>query len=163
MRRDSHTPYALQSAPRPRRPLPPFRRTGASCRGVARTMGGHPLRERLRVARLDEDGAGPGELADEALGGRHVGDDAARRDALENVLAVPSDQVAVVDNVPLALLQLERAGVSCQHYSSSLSLSLSTSMLVREGVLLFATHVFSDDCAQARYPQQPDAADLEHV
>ncbi len=47
-----------------------------------------------------------GEFTGQALGRSHAGDDTAACDALEHVLAIPSDQVAVVDKVFLLGLEL---------------------------------------------------------
>ena len=43
-------------------------------------------------------------LAHQALAGTEVADDAAACDAFEDVFAVPRDEVAVVDDVLLAIL-----------------------------------------------------------
>ena len=69
-------------------------------------MRAHPHGESGRVARLHEDGAGTGEFADEPLAGADTRDDAAARDALHDVLAVPGDEVAVVDDVFFFWLEL---------------------------------------------------------
>jgi hypothetical protein len=63
--------------------------------------------KRLSVARLHVDGPGPREFTDQALARRDATDDTAGRRALEDVLAVPRDQVAVVDDVFLAFDELE--------------------------------------------------------
>lgn len=63
----------------------------------------HPRREGLRVARLHVDRAWTDEFAHQPLAGRQVADDAAAGDALEVVLAVPGDEVAVVDDVFLSV------------------------------------------------------------
>lgn len=117
-----------------------------------------PEREGLRVAGLDEDGAGPRELADEALARRHAGNDAARSDALEHVLAVPRDQVAVVDDVTLVLLEL--LGAKSIKGSSG-----------RRGVFWrlgggkegeeAKTYVLSDDGTERGDPEHALAGDLE--
>lgn len=55
--------------------------------------------ESYRIPRLHKHGTGSCEFANQALAGRHPGQYAARRYAFEFVFAVPSDQVAVIDNV----------------------------------------------------------------
>lgn len=65
-----------------------------------------PRRNGRRVARLHEDGARTRKLADEPLAAAHVGDDAAGCGALEDVVAVPRHQMAIVDDIFLAVAEL---------------------------------------------------------
>lgn len=46
------------------------------------------------------------ELAHQALAGAEIADDAAARNTLEDILAVPGDEVAVVDDVFFAFAEL---------------------------------------------------------
>lgn len=61
-----------------------------------------------RVTGLHVDGAGAGEFADQTFSAADAGDDATAGDALEHVLAVPGHEVAVVDDVALAVDELVR-------------------------------------------------------
>ncbi len=80
----------------------------------------------------------PRELAYETLTGRHARYDSTRCNALEDVLTVPGDEVAVVDDVALAFYQLR-----------ILLAGLSLKGDERE------THVFSDDSPKTAEPQNP--------
>lgn len=62
-------------------------------------MSVQPLRKGSRIPCLHEHCARPRELADETFARADARYDAARRRALEDVLAVPSDEVAVVNDV----------------------------------------------------------------
>ena len=62
--------------------------------------------EALRIPGLDEDSAGTCELAYQAFTRSHATDDTTRGNALENVLGVPGNEMAVVDNVSLTILEL---------------------------------------------------------
>lgn len=64
--------------------------------------------ESLCVSRLHEHGAGTGKLADQSLTRCDPGHDASRSSAFQNVLAVPGDEVAVIDDVFLAFDELFR-------------------------------------------------------
>jgi len=59
-----------------------------------------------RVPGLHEYCTGAGELADVTFSRGQVRDDAARRNALQDILCVPGHQVTVVDDVSLARLEL---------------------------------------------------------
>lgn len=63
-------------------------------------------RKTYRVSSLDKDGSRTGKLAHQAFARRQARDQAARRDALEDILGVPSDEVPVVDNVLFAIHEL---------------------------------------------------------
>ena len=67
-----------------------------------------PRRERLRIPRLHIKRPWPGEFTDQTFARADAGDDAARCDALERVLAVPGNEVAVVDDVAFAVRELWR-------------------------------------------------------
>jgi hypothetical protein len=67
---------------------------------------------RHRIASLHENSSRPRELAHKAFTSSQVADDAARRNTLERVLAVPRDEVAVVDDVFLAFAELEIGWIS---------------------------------------------------
>ena len=71
-------------------------------------MAAHPSHEGRRVARLHEHRPRPRELANQPLPSTHIRDDAARRRALQDVTAVPRHEVAIVNDILLALLQLFR-------------------------------------------------------
>ena len=62
-------------------------------------MSGHIHHEGCRVSRLQEDRAGAGELAHQAFARRFAGNDASADRPLHHILAVPSHEVAVVDDV----------------------------------------------------------------
>jgi hypothetical protein len=71
-----------------------------------RCLPGRPSHERLGIPRLHVDGPRPGELAHQTLTRRDAGDDTARSNPLENVFAIPGDEVAVVDDVAFAFGEL---------------------------------------------------------
>ena len=64
----------------------------------------HISGERSRIPRLQENSPGAGELAHQAFSGAHSADQATRSHALENILAGPGHQVAVIDDVAFAFL-----------------------------------------------------------
>ena len=70
--------------------------------------------ERCRLPRLQEDGSRPRELTHEAFAGHEAGDEAAARDALDDVLAIPGHQMPIVDDVPFAFVELQNGLVSTQ-------------------------------------------------
>ena len=74
-------------------------------------------RHGYRVASLHEDRTRPHKLAHKAFAGSQIADNAARRNPLERVLAVPRDEVAVVDDVLFAFAELIR--YASQLWSSS--------------------------------------------
>lgn len=84
---------------------------GCSCQFVASLDTGQrlPGLATYRIPGLDVDGARSRELTDEALTGCESGDDAAARDALEDVFCVPGDEVTVVDNILFAFGELQGA------------------------------------------------------
>ena len=59
-----------------------------------------------RVASLHKHGSRTHKLAHKAFAGSQIADNAARRDPLERVLAVPRDEMAVVDDVLFAFAEL---------------------------------------------------------
>ena len=59
-----------------------------------------------RIASLHEDSSRPHKLAHKAFAGSQIADNAARRNPLERVLAVPRDEMAVVDDVFFAFAEL---------------------------------------------------------
>ena len=75
-----------------------------------RRVGSQPRRKRLRIPRLHENRPRACELTNQTLPGHHIRYDAAGCDALEDVLAVPRNEVTVVDDVLLVFLQL----IACQ-------------------------------------------------
>ena len=87
-------------------------------------LAGCPSYESLRIPRLHVDRSGTGELAHQPFVGRHAGDDAAGRRALEDILAVPSDEVAVVDDIPFTFDELfggfrQQNDLRCPEYYES--------------------------------------------
>ena len=66
----------------------------------------HPHRKRRRIPRLDKYRPRPRKLTDQTLTGADPADDAPRSDAFHDVFAVPRDEVAVVDDVFFAVLEL---------------------------------------------------------
>ena len=75
-----------------------------------RRIGTQPCCEGLRIPRLHKDCSRPSEFADQTFASHHVRHNAARCNALEDVLAVPRNEVTVVDDVLLVFLQL----IACQ-------------------------------------------------
>jgi len=73
-----------------------------SCRRMRSTIHRHGH----RVASLHEDSSRPHKLAHKAFAGSQIADNAARRNALKRVLAVPRDEMAVVDDVLFAFAEL---------------------------------------------------------
>lgn len=69
-------------------------------------MGREPLSESLWISCLQEDRARAGEPTDQAFAGGQVGDQSAARRTLEDVLAIPRNEMAVVDNISFARLKL---------------------------------------------------------
>ena len=74
-------------------------RTRQQRRGGVRTYG---------IPGLDENGARARELAHQAFARGKARDQAARSDAFQDVLGVPSDEMAVVDNVLFAVHELQQ-------------------------------------------------------
>ena len=66
------------------------------------------LRHSDRVPRLHENSSRACELAHQTLPGRKVANNTSGGDALEHVLAVPGDEVAIVDDVLLAFAELQQ-------------------------------------------------------
>jgi len=64
-------------------------------------MSRQPLSKRHSIPRLHKYGAGPRKLAHETLARSKIAYDTPASNALENVLAVPSNEVTVVDDVLL--------------------------------------------------------------
>jgi hypothetical protein len=102
--------------------------------------------EGLRIPRLQEDRPRTGELADETFAGADSADDASRRHALHDVLAIPRDKMAIVDDIAFALNQLPMQ--SAKRASPPAKSS--------------QTYVFLDNCSKAGVPQQPIPGDLIH-
>lgn len=65
-----------------------------------------PRRKCRRIPRLHKHRPRPRELADQPLAARKTANDTARGRTLEDVLAVPGDEVSVVDDVFLVGLEL---------------------------------------------------------
>lgn len=70
----------------------------------------HVLGKGSRIASLHKHGAGTREFAHQTFARAHVADDAATRHSFEDVVAVPRDQVAIVDDVFFAFPELGRVG-----------------------------------------------------
>src|SRR2546421_13091551 len=66
----------------------------------------HVSVEGLRIPRLQEDRPRTGELADKTFARSNSADDASRSDAFHDILAIPCDQIAIVDDIAFALNQL---------------------------------------------------------
>lgn len=82
------------------------RRFSHCCTG---RVGTQPHRKSLCVPGLHEHRSWTSEFANQPLASHQVGHDTARRDALEDILAVPSNEMPVVDDVLLVLLQLQHS------------------------------------------------------
>lgn len=74
------------------------------------TMTSHIHGKLIRIPRLHENRTRAGEFANEAFSRTHVTDDTPRSDSFQNVIAVPCDEVAVVDDVFLACTELVTDG-----------------------------------------------------
>ena len=59
-----------------------------------------------RIPRLDKDGARASELADEALCRRQTRDDTTRCHPFHDILGIPGDEVAIVNDVLLSIDKL---------------------------------------------------------
>lgn len=70
-------------------------------------MSGHVRHERCRVPRLQEHCAWAGELAHQAFARSFARYDASARRPFEHILAVPSHEMAVINDVLLVGLQLD--------------------------------------------------------
>lgn len=70
-------------------------------------MSSHISAKLGRVSCLHEHCAWSGELANQALTSAQIANDATTGDSFENVVAVPRDEVAVVDDILLLLSQLK--------------------------------------------------------
>lgn len=68
------------------------------------TIRSQPKRKRLRIPRLHKYRPGSRKLTHQPFASMYIRQDAARRHALKDVFAVPSNQVAVVDDVFLVFL-----------------------------------------------------------
>lgn len=66
---------------------------------LCRRMSRHPLRKRTRIPCLHKHGSRTSKLAHETFARRHGTHDAAAGHALQDVLAVPRYEMAVVDDV----------------------------------------------------------------
>lgn len=73
---------------------------------LRRCVRGQPRRESLSIPGLHENSSRTRELAHQAFAGRHVRKDTARGHALEHILAVPRNKMAVINDVLLVFLQL---------------------------------------------------------
>lgn len=69
-------------------------------------MGTHPSTECARVSSLHVDSTRASKLADQAFAAGDARDDTTRGDSLENIFAIPSYQVVVVDDISFAFHQL---------------------------------------------------------
>lgn len=65
-----------------------------------------PRTECLRIPRLHKYRSRTSKLANQTLTREHVADNTTRGHALENILAVPSNQVPVVDDILFIFLEL---------------------------------------------------------
>lgn len=106
---------------------------------------------RHRIASLHENRPRPRELAHQPLARSQIADNAAGRNALERVLAVPRDKVAVVDDVLFAFAELDD--------SSKISFP---SLHAITSTMRISTHIFANDGAQALDPKNPRPAELAH-
>lgn len=110
-------------------------------------VGAQPRRKSLCVPGLHEDRSWTSEFADQPLTRHQVRHDTARRDALEDILAVPSNKMPVVDDVLLVLLQLQKQlAMSPKHHLTQFK----------------QTYIFPDNSAKARAPQDTLPTDLVH-
>lgn len=90
-------------------------------------------RDSRRIASLHENSAGPCEPTYEAFASAQVADDTATRDALHHVLAVPGNEMAVVDDVSLTLAELQ----TCQpNRTESSDLKKLTSFRIMAPILM---------------------------
>lgn len=89
------------------------RSTGAALHTASSSLSSHPLGESGWVPCLQEDGPGTGKFAHEPFSGCHTGNNTPRGDALKDVLRIPRNEMAVIDNISLAFLEL----LLCQHAS----------------------------------------------
>ena len=72
----------------------------------------HPHGKLRRIPRLHEDRPGAGELADQAFTTADAGDDSSTGHTLHHILAIPGNQMAVVEDVLLTLDELGQTHVS---------------------------------------------------
>lgn len=93
------------------------------------------LRDSDGVSRLHEHCSRSRELAHQTFTGREIANNTSGGNALEDVLAVPGDEVTVVDNVFLAFSKLSRSQLSPRYARRT------------------GTYVFSDDSTEALDPQ----------
>lgn len=77
------------------------------------SLSSHPLCKPSWVPRLQKDGPWSRELANQAFSGCYTGHNPPGGDALKNILCIPRNEMAVIDNVSLALLEL----LMCQQSS----------------------------------------------
>ena len=94
------------------------------------------LLERHTVSSLHKDSSWSSKLTDQALTRYHSGDDTTTGYTLHYVVAVPSHQMPIVDDISLAFLKLTG---SQSRYSFILPCKES--------------YVFPDDSSETRYPQ----------
>lgn len=66
-------------------------------------MRGHVRSELRRIPRLEKNGSGALEFTYETFASAEIADEATTGDPFEDVAAVPSNKMAVVDNVFLAV------------------------------------------------------------
>lgn len=66
-------------------------------------MSCHVRSELRRIPRLKENGSGALEFTYKTFASAEIADDATTGDPLEHVVAIPSDEMAVIDNVFLAV------------------------------------------------------------
>lgn len=72
---------------------------------TARCHASHPSSKVVQVSRLDIHRARTGEATDHTFASFHAGQPSTPS-SLDRIFAVPSDEMAIVDNVLLALLKL---------------------------------------------------------
>lgn len=96
------------------------------------------LSAKARAWEVEQNIPRTGKLADQSFASAEIRDDAAARDAFEDVFAVPCDKVTVVDDISFSFVEL-------------LDRDLGLACIVLAGYCEI-THVFTDNGAQAGYP-----------
>lgn len=107
-------------------------------------MGCHVRSELRRIPRLQENGSGALEFTHKTFASAEIANDATTGNPFEHVVAIPRNEMAVVDDVFLAITQL------CK-------VSLLWQGLVQLGG---QTHIFPDDGTHALDPDNAHATNL---